>query len=90
MCNFVDLVHIKSAGYKHNTRNFDLVVDIDKEFITIQKFVGSQLRSKKYSVKCDEILPSVETKFRKENQLSSDKDTELEEESESKIQPLRR
>ena len=63
---------------------------IDKEFITIQKFVGSKLRSKKYLVKCDEIFPAVETKFRKEKQLSSDEDTELEEEFEPKIQPLRR
>ena len=51
--------------------------------------VGKQLRSKKYLVKCDEIFPAVETKFRTENQLSSDEDTELEEESEPKIQPLR-
>ena len=32
----------------------------------IQKFVGNQLCSKKCLVKCDEIFPTVETKF---NQL---------------------
>ena len=59
-CNVGDLVHIKSEGDNHNIRNFYLVVDIDKEFVTIQKFVGNQLRSKKYLVKCDEIFPAVE------------------------------
>ena len=89
-CNVVDLVHIKSEGDKHNIRNFSLVVDIDKEFATIQEFVGNQLRSKRYLVKCDEIFPAVETKFRTQNQLSRDEDTELQEESEPKIQLLRR
>ena len=74
-CNVGDLVYIKSEGDKQNIRNFNLVVDIEKEFTTIQK----QL------VKCDEIFPAVETKFREENQLSSDEGTDLEEESEQKI-----
>ena len=56
-CNVGDLVYIKSEGDKQNIRNFYLVVDIDKEFTTIQK----------YLVKCDEIFPTVETKFREEN-----------------------
>ena len=89
-CNVVDLVHIKSEGDKHNIRNFSLVVDIDEKFVTIQKCVGNQLRSKKYLVKCDEIFPAVETKFRTQNELSPDEDTKLEEESEPKIQLLRR
>ena len=66
-CNVSDLLHIKSEGDKHNTRNFYLVADIDKEFVTIQKFVGNQLRSKKYLVKCDEIFLEVTAKFRTEN-----------------------
>ena len=68
----------------------NIAVDIDKEFIMIQKFVGNQVRSKKYLAKCNEIFPAVETKFRNENQLSSNEDTELEEESELRIQPLHR
>ena len=84
-CNVGDLVYIKSEGDKQNIRNFCLVVDVDKEFTTIQKFGGNHLRSKKYLVKCDEIFPAVETKFREENQLSSDEGTDLEEESEQKI-----
>ena len=87
-CSVGDLVQIKSEGDKHNTRNFYLV--IDKEFVTIQKFVGNQLHSNKYLVKCDEIFPAVTPKFRTENQLSSDEDTKLEKEPEPKIQPLRR
>ena len=56
-CNVGDLVYIKSEGDKQNIRNFYLVVDIDKEFTTFQK----------YLVKWDEIFPAVETKFREEN-----------------------
>ena len=66
-CNVADLVHIKSEVDKHNIKNFSLVVDIDEEFVTIQKFVGNQLRSKKYLVKCDEIFLEVTAKFRTEN-----------------------
>ena len=62
-CNVGDLVHIKFEGHKHNIGNFYLVVDINKEFIMIQKFVGSQLLLKKYLVKCDEVFPAVEIKF---------------------------
>ena len=47
-CNVGDLVYIKSERDKQNIKNFCLVVDVDKEFTTIQKFGGSHLRLKKY------------------------------------------
>ena len=88
-CNIGDLVHIKSEGDKHNIRNFYLVTDINKEFIAIQKFVGNQLRSKRYLVKSDEIFPAAKIMFRKESQLLSE-DSNFEEQFEPEVQPLRR
>ena len=60
-CNVGDFIML--LRYSCNVGNFYLVVDINKEFIMIQKFVGSQLLLKKYLVKFDEVFPAVEIKF---------------------------
>ena len=57
-----DIVHVKNDGTKHKARDFYLVMSINYQtkIATIQKFVGSTLRTKQYQVKFTEIyLASV-------------------------------
>ena len=60
-----DLVHIKAEGDKHTSRDFYLVVNIntDEGGAVLQKFVGNQLRSKKYLVKLTEIYQATPQVF---------------------------
>ena len=51
------LVYIKSEGDKHTARSRYLVVDVCDDFCTLQKFVKSQLRAKKYQLKLCEVYP---------------------------------
>ena len=50
-------MHIKSEGSKHNVREFYLVVALNSttKKVTLQKFCGSQLRTKKYELLLSEI-----------------------------------
>ena len=51
------LVYIKSEGSKNSVRERYIVVDVDDEHCVVQKFVKSQLRSKRYSLKLTEVYP---------------------------------
>ena len=51
------LVYIKSDGDKNQGRDRYLVVEVGDEFCTVQKFVKSQLRRKKYQLKLTEVYP---------------------------------
>ena len=51
------LVYIKSEGSKNSSRERYLVVDVDDEHCVVQKFVKSQLRSKRYHLKLTEVYP---------------------------------
>jgi hypothetical protein len=53
------LVYVKSEGDKNTVRNRYIVVEMGDEHCIIQRFVKSQLRSKKYSVKLTEIYPVI-------------------------------
>jgi hypothetical protein len=52
ICNIAigDLVFLNSEGSKLQARDRYLVVDVQRKWIRIRKFVGDQLRSKTYSV----------------------------------------
>ena len=51
------LVYIKSEGEKHKARERYLVTEVNNDSCTLQKFVKSQLRSQKYSLKLSEVYP---------------------------------
>ncbi len=55
-----DIVHVKNEGSKHKARDFYLVVEVDmvQHLASLQKFCGSQLRSKRYTVRFNEIYKS--------------------------------
>ena len=56
-----DIVHVKTDGSKHKTREFYLVMSVNHEHSTaqLQKFCGSTLREKQYKVKLTEIYPAA-------------------------------
>ena len=51
------LVYIKSEGDKTRARDRYLVVGVGEGFCTVQKFIKSQLRSKRYQLKLTEVYP---------------------------------
>ena len=53
------LVYIKADGSKNTCRERYIVVSIDKDYCVVQKFVKSQLRSKRYHLKLTEVYPVV-------------------------------
>ena len=53
------LVHVKSEGDKNTVRYRYIVVEMGDEHCILQRFVKSQLRSKRYSVKLNEIYPVI-------------------------------
>ena len=53
------LVYIKADGSKTACRDRYIVVNVDDEYCVVQKFVKSQLRSKRYQLKLTEIYPVV-------------------------------
>ena len=69
--NTGDIVHIKTDGTKHCARDFYLITSInyDTEEVILQKFYGTQLRSRKYNVKLSNIYlaPISKTKNRNDD-----------------------
>jgi hypothetical protein len=57
-----DLVYIKCEGSKHKARDRYLVTACHEEFVTVNKLVGPQLRSKGYKMKYSELykVPCVQ------------------------------
>ena len=53
------LIYIKSEGSKNSCRDRYIVVDMDDEHCIVQKFVKSQLRSKRYQLKLTEVYPVI-------------------------------
>ena len=51
------LVYIKSEGDKTRARDRYLVTEVNENCCTVQKFVKSQLRSKRYQLKLTEVYP---------------------------------
>ena len=51
------LVYIKSEGDKTRGRERYIVTEVDDSCCTVQKFVKSQLRAKKYQLKLTEVYP---------------------------------
>ena len=53
------LVYVKSEGDKNKPRDRYIVVDIDREHCVVQKFVKSQLRTKRYPLLLTEVYPVI-------------------------------
>ena len=51
------MVYIKAEGDKTRGRERYLVVDVKDDCCTLQKFVKSQLRAKKYQLNLTEVFP---------------------------------
>jgi hypothetical protein len=51
------LIYIKSDKEKHKARERFLVTEVTEDSCTVQKFVKSQLRAKKYQLKLSEVYP---------------------------------
>ena len=74
-----NIVYLYSDKSKSHARNKYLVVDVEEEFVIIQKFVNTQLRSRKYRVrKSDVIIVSPNSNVSNKNE-SSTSETEEEE-----------
>ena len=51
------LVYIKSEKDKHKARDRFIVTDVTEDSCTVQKFIKSQFRAKKYQLKLSEVYP---------------------------------
>jgi hypothetical protein len=72
-----DLVYLHNDKNKGRARNRYIIVSLDKQWCTIRKFVGNQLRNTGYKVRTKDCynVPS-ENKDKKLNQLLSQSDDE--------------
>lgn len=74
-----DIVYLYIDRDKSKARDKYLVVDVEKDFVIIQKFVGHQLRKRKYRVRKSDCITINTGKFM-EKRVSSDSDHSEEDE----------